>query len=248
MDIKWSQQDQEWLLTSSLSSKGVDAYKACVETQNPSLILHLSDTAGDSDEFIVDYVWKPSYAAPNPADFHIVALNASLSGDPKNVKTPSSDSFAVKRISMFKPLVLSVHVDGQGYPSITLPAFPAKKLEKQVRETTFHDGVWGGGNSHVHNVCVTLDNNEQDAIIVPNSINVRIDQTYAERGSMNVGGRTYNDRQACVLVAWSLGAADGHVEGTATVSAMVLKAVPITDIHADQITGVTPMFKTKKVK
>jgi hypothetical protein len=242
LDIKWSQEDQETLLTSSLSGDGLKAYTSCIQNAYGSLVVSLSDSASNSDEFFVDYVWKPTYTAPNPATMHILLSNATSESLPSKIKTPSSDSFHVKRTSMYKPLDISVHVDGQPYPTITLPAFPDKKLQKQIRQTSELNEVYGGGNSLSKRLCVTLDNSEQDAVIVPNTIQNSMEPSIQERASMIQGPSTYNSREACTTFVWHLEAGDGHVKGKATIEALVLKAVPAPAIEVTRVVGETPMF------
>ncbi|MBV9983087.1 hypothetical protein [Bradyrhizobium sp.] len=151
LDIKWSQRDQEWLLISNLDDNGVKGYIACLQNANANLAINLSPAASSSDEFNVEYAWKPSYAAPNPARFHIVLSNAT-SDAPNKIPSLSADAFKVKRVSMYKPLEISVHVDGQPYPTITLPAFPAKKLQKQLRKNTETHEIDGGGQDAVKTI------------------------------------------------------------------------------------------------
>jgi hypothetical protein len=246
LDIKWTQHDQEELLTATLTEQGSKDYIACLQSKNmQNFVVTLSDAATSSDEFIVNYAWKPSYAAPNPSIFHSTLLNASSPDAPAKVGTPSSDSFKVKRGSMFKPLELSFHVDHQPYPSITLPAFPTKKLVKQIRTNMQPGSLYGCTSSLVQPVCITLDNNEQDAVIVPNTFKASIKTTIAERGGIvESGARTYNDRQACGRFVWICGAGDAHVAGTVTVDAMVLKAVPVPGAGAQTMeeVGETLMF------
>lgn len=130
-------------MTSSLSQKGSDDYIACLQNQNQNFVVKLSQAATDSDEFLVTYAWRPSYGAPNPSTFHSKFVNASSEDVPKKIKTPSSDSFHVKRGPMYKQLELAFHPDQQPYPSITLPAYPAKKLVKQIRKDSQPGSLYG---------------------------------------------------------------------------------------------------------
>ncbi|WP_456842234.1 hypothetical protein [Bradyrhizobium sp. USDA 4486] len=244
LDLKWSQRDQETLLTSTLDDFGVRAYVECLQHLNANLIVKLSDAATSSDEFILEYTWRPSYTV-NTVPFHVVLLNSSAKGAPSRIKSPSADSFPIKRASMYKPVELSVHVDNQPYPTITLPAFPAKTLEKQLRKVAETHEVYGGGNSYPKTMCITLPNDEQDAVIVPRSLDVKLDADIQERARLiETGARTYMDREACANINWHLDAKDGHVRGTATVSAVVLKAVPVKNAEvAVEVIGKTKMFE-----
>jgi hypothetical protein len=243
LDIKWSQHDQEQLLTNSLTDKGVSAYIGCLNSNNANFIVTLSPSASNSDEFIVNYTWAPHYKAPNPAKISAILLNATSTNLPKKVNTPESGAFSVKRGSMYKALELDFHIDGQPYPTISLPAFPKKVLQTQVRQTVQPGSVYGGGNSLVKNVCVTLDNNEQDAFIVPNSLQSTVETSITERAQLLKGAVTYNPREACQTFIWHLEAADGHVVGMATVKATVLKAVEVKTDDVVQVIGNTEMFK-----
>jgi len=72
---------------------------------------------------------------------------------------------------------------------------------------------------------------------------VKLDTDIALRASLSeVGKRTDNGREACATIRWGLGANDGHVRGTATISALVLKAVPVEGINSAQVLGNTYMF------
>jgi hypothetical protein len=247
LDIKWTQRDQEWLLVSNLSDEGVKAYVACLQKENnANLVVNLSPAASDSDEFFVNYAWRPSYAAPNPAQTHIILSNAVSKDAPSKIKTPSADVFKVKRTSMYKALELGIHVDGQPYPTISLPAFPAKKLERQLRSNSETHEVYGGGNSTIKRICVTLDNSEQDAVIVPNSVNATVESDISERAQLIKGAITYNPRQACSVFVWHLEATDGHVRGKATIEVTVSKAVPVANVNnvnAVKAISETSMFK-----
>ena len=86
LDIKWSQRDQEWLLVSNLSDNGVKAYVECLQKQYANLVVNLSNTASNNDEFNVEYAWRPSYTAPNPAKMHIVFSNAVSKDAPNKIK------------------------------------------------------------------------------------------------------------------------------------------------------------------
>lgn len=146
---------------------------------------------------------------------------------------------------MYKPLELSFHVDNQPYPSVTLPAFPTKKLVEQIRTNSQPGSLYGCTSSLVQPVCVTLDNNEQGAVVVPNTFKASINTTNAKRGYIaETGNRTYNDRQACGTFVWVCGAGDAHVAGTVTVDALVLKAVPVpgATTQTTDIVGETLMF------
>jgi len=222
LDIKWSQHDQEELLTSTLSTEGSKDYISCLQNKvMQNFVVTLSDAATSNDEFIVNYAWRPTYTARNPSVFHSTFVNASSPNVPKTIPTPSSDSFNVKRGSMFRPLELSFHVDNQPYPSVTLPAFPTKKLEKQIRTNSLGDSLYGCTSSRPNPVCITLDNKEQDAVIVPNTFKASIRITEGVRGTVvESGPRTYSDRQACGTFVWVCGATDAHVVGTVTVDAL----------------------------
>jgi hypothetical protein len=244
LDIKWSQRDQEWLLVSNLSDNGLSAYTKCLQSNDENFVATLSNSASNSDEFNVDYRWKPTYKAPDPSRFNIVFSFGTSSDVPRKIPSPSAGAFHVKRTNMYKPFDMSIHIADQPYDTISLPAFPAKTLQKLILKNVETHEVYGGGNDTVKNVCITLDNSEQDAIIVPGSLGVKLDSTIAERASLTeVGVRTYNSRESCATIRWGLSANDGHVRGTATISALVLKATPVANLAEKEVIGKTLMFK-----
>ncbi|MDR6900212.1 hypothetical protein [Rhizobium miluonense] len=244
LNIKWSQRDQEWLLVSNLSDSGLDAYTKCLQSNDENFVATLSNSASGSDEFNVEYRWRPNYKAPDPARFNIVFSFGTSSDVPRKIPSPSAGAFHVKRTNMYKPFDMSIHVDDQPYETVSLPAFPAKTLQKQIRKNIESHEVYGGGNDTIKNVCITLDNTEQDEVIVPDSLSVKLDSTIAERASLTeIGSRTYNSRESCATIRWGLSANDGHVKGTATISALVLKAMPVANVAEVEVIGQTLMFK-----
>ncbi|MBY5475290.1 hypothetical protein HFO86_34670 [Rhizobium leguminosarum] len=245
LEIKWSQKDQESLLISNLSSEGENAYIKCLQELNANLVITPSNGASTHDEFLVDYAWRPiDPASPKTADFNILVTNAIASDVPKKINSPSAGSFKIKRLSMYKPLEMAIHVGGIPNSTISLPEFPNKKIDKLLFSATVSDSVYGGGDSHFQKLCITLDNSDQESIIVPNSAKVTLLPSHEERGTMIKEPIIYNDRQACSRIIWHLEAGDGHVTGIATMEALILRAVRVATPPTQSIKTIaaTSMF------
>jgi hypothetical protein len=247
LNIQWSQHDQEWLLVSQLTDKGLKAYYQCLETNKSNLMVHPGEGAGGKLQFLVDMQWRPNYNAPNPSIITYRLLNASVAKDaPKTIRPGESDQFAVKREDPYQPVEIGVRVDGQIYPNISLPAFPAKKIKEEVREVTEYHDVYGGGVDYWTTLCVKIPNEEDDAEIVPNTLKISTTGLVADRASLTAPDQpTYDTRNACTRVRWGLGAKDGRVYGTAHVTATVIKLVPV-QILKIQSTKDIPVFEGQK--
>jgi hypothetical protein len=116
-------------LVSNLTDKGLSGYLGCLKDKN-NLTIDLSSGASGKIEFIVDLAWRPHYSAPNPAKVAIVMLNVTSKGAPNKIRFGTSEAFSVKRTDLYKPVEINIHVDGQPYPTISLPAIPDKTLKK----------------------------------------------------------------------------------------------------------------------
>lgn len=230
LDVKWSQREQEWILISQLDANGLIAYHDCLEKNEANLWLKLGEGAGGKLTFLVDMAWHPHYNAPNPSKINYRVLNAKVTANPPKTIIPGeSDQFGIERIDPYQPVEIGVRVDGQIYPNISLPAFPEKKLVDEKREAAEYHDVYGGGVDYITQLCVTVPNTEQDAVIVPNTLEFSTSGVQADRASLTEmrGTRTMDSRSACTTVRWGLSAADGRVFGTAHVRARVMKAIPV---------------------
>lgn len=230
LNVQWSQREQEWIIISQLDSSGLKAYEDCLEKNEVNLWLKLGEGAGGKLQFLVDLAWHPRYNAANPSKINYRLLNAKITANPPKAIPPGeSDQFGIERIDPYKPVEIGVRVDGQIYPNISLPAFPEKKLVDEKREVAEYHDVYGGGVDYVTQLCVTIPNSEQDAVIVPNTLEFSTSGVQADDASLTElpGTRRIDSRSACTSVRWGLSANDGRVFGTAHVRARVMKAIPV---------------------
>ena len=136
LHITWSQEDKEWLLLKSLTDKGLQAYKLCMQNTQVPVVVEISDVAGVSDEFSVAYTYDPRNDpdAVENGKFTATLINLKATDFPKNVKKGASGSFKVTRIDKFKPVEIRVQIAGRAAPIITLPADPTKELQTQISD------------------------------------------------------------------------------------------------------------------
>lgn len=232
LNVNYSQSDREWLLISQLTDKGLKAYTQCLKDQKQNFSVTLSNGAEGKQQFFAVVYSHPFFDAPNPQRLSFSLLGGKLTGPPpKTIRTQQKLPVTIKRDSLYEPLELAVSVGNDSLePNLSLPALPKKEYQVQVRRAEYSAEVYGGNDELAKRLCVTLGNDEQDAMIVPKTLKFQTSIDIQHNGDIieDKQKRVDNDtREVCAVARWHISVDTGRIKGTATVTATVLKAVPV---------------------
>jgi hypothetical protein len=245
LDIKLDQRKQDWLLISTLSKTGAEAYRDCLRTQKKALSIDFSQNAMLSDSFFISIHSHPHTPTKDTLPFEVTAINGSV-GEPGHKSISGSIVVqSLKPITIYrdlsKPLDLSVTI-GPDNELISLPAIPAKTIETIFRSSelfdyTLNDTVVDIGPKPY---CVKLNNDEQDAFIVPGTISLKFDELQQTKGIAvdchDQVGNPYcksehkhreQTREACAWLFLHLGAKEGFARAKGRAEAQLARAVPV---------------------
>jgi hypothetical protein len=176
-----------------------------------------------SSQFIVHLKSTPKADLPRIQPISVSIINGKLLAGDKQIIATEQAQLTIER-DLTKETIVSVKV-GNDYQNIDLPPAPNTIKIEVRRSNPQYDDQYGGQGHKEHTLCVEIPNNEQDAAIIPNTMQLEKSLIEANMGSVDINNLSETPRNACALVVGHLGSAQGRVRGTATLSAEVAKVV-----------------------
>jgi hypothetical protein len=245
LDIRLDQRKQDWLLISTLSKTGADAYKECLKTNKKAVSVIFSQNAMLADAFFIALHSHPNTPTQNSLPFEIKAINgsvekqgqATLSG---SIVVQSFKSIAIYR-DLSRPLDLSITV-GPDVELVSFPASPNKTLTTIFRSSEpfdykLEDTVADIGPKPY---CVKLNDDEQEAFIVPGSISLKFDDLVQNEGlAVDCHNQVSNPycksehkhkeqtRESCAWLFMHLSTRGGVARAKGRAEAQIVKTVPV---------------------
>lgn len=223
LKIDFSYDEKYWYTVSKLSETGKEAYLACLKDGKDNFQLSIVGDAMSSEEFIVDIQSTPRKDQARVQPIKVTALNGKVISSDKNITIAEQAEAQISR-DLHKPITISVRISNEIH-RIFLPAKP-KDIAIQTRESEVADeDSYGGKSSKSRTLCVKIPNEEQDAVIIPNTLRLSKQVVEETMGRIIMTMPSENTREACALVVWHLESQQGRVKGTAYLSASVAKVV-----------------------
>jgi hypothetical protein len=172
-------QDSISVLRSTLDSRSVDAYIACLRSNNP-VTVYTPDSVTTDISFPITVHWNPDYPAPNNQTLTVTAINGTVDGKSSTthvMKNKSDEaSFTITRTSNGRSkLYITASIFGKVSDPITLPAIPQFKMTLVPKFSPPHDKPslsicrsGGCGTTYVKQTACILP--DSGSIILPSTI------------------------------------------------------------------------------
>lgn len=244
LDLKLDQRKQDWLLISTLSQTGADAYKNCLVALKKNISITFSQNAMTSDKFFLTVHSHPQAPTDSPLDIEIRALDGFVEDSKSTritdkIKPQGKKAFAIYR-DLSKALDINITI-GDDSETVSFPAAPSRKLVVVTKvsepfDLKLEDTVVDIGPKPY---CAKLSDEEQDAYLLPGTVRMKFSELIQSHGiavdcHLNDSGycvnakHKENPRESCAFIFLHLSQLhQGVALARGRVEADALMSVPI---------------------
>jgi hypothetical protein len=228
LHIDYSDRKRRWEVFNWLSDNARESFVDCLKADGQNIFLYPSAESMTSETMSIKVELR-SFVTTGTIPAHFFSPDAEILNPKGEVKmAPGGSRIVHLKRNLNKSMSFSAAI-GEGGEEITLPAKQSYRLERQLRWTTgvTHYGHPSNDSHDGHQVCVTIDNND-DAVIIPNTTQF-VPVTNVGEGIKTVVNALsgYNPKQACAEGSQTVGAKGANLDFCGYASVLVLAKVPL---------------------